>query len=126
MKKSRAPIRRRGTKGPAAPAGATRQKRLPARLIEILDTTLRDGEQAEGVSMVAAEKLTIARRLLEKVKVDRIEVASGRTSEGERVAVSRIIAWAEPAGLAGSDRGARVRRHQRIGGLDAVGRCAGH
>ena len=100
MKKSRAPIRRRGAKGPAAPAGATRQKRLPARLIEILDTTLRDGEQAEGVSMVAAEKLTIARRLLEKVKVDRIEVASGRTSEGERVAVSRIIAWAEPAGLA--------------------------
>ena len=100
MKKSRVPIRRRGTKGPAAPAGATRQKRLPARLIEILDTTLRDGEQAEGVSMVAAEKLTIARRLLEKVKVDRIEVASGRTSEGERVAVSRIIAWAEPAGLA--------------------------
>ena len=100
MTKARAPIRRRGTKGPAAPAGATRHKRRPARLIEILDTTLRDGEQAEGVSMVAAEKLTIARRLLEKVKVDRIEVASGRTSEGERVAVSRIIGWAEPAGLA--------------------------
>ena len=50
--------------------------------------------------MVPAEKLTIARRLLERVKVDRIEVASGRTSEGERAAVSRIIAWAEPVGLA--------------------------
>ena len=31
-----------------------------------------------------AEKLTIARRLLENVKVDRIEVASARASEGEQ------------------------------------------
>lgn len=68
--------------------------------VEILDTTLRDGEQAEGVSMTPAEKLTIARRLLQKVKVDRIEVASGRTSEGERLAVDRITAWAEERGLA--------------------------
>lgn len=76
------------------------RKRQRPVLIEILDTTLRDGEQAEGVSMVPAEKLTIARRLLEKVKVDRIEVASGRTSEGERVAVDRIMTWADEAGLA--------------------------
>lgn len=67
--------------------------------VEILDTTLRDGEQAEGVSMAPAEKLTIARRLLEKVKVDRIEVASGRTSEGERNAVGRITDWAQTLGL---------------------------
>ena len=76
----------------------TVEKTMP--FIEILDTTLRDGEQAEGVAMAPAEKLTIARRLVEKVKVDRIEVASGRTSEGERVAVDRIMTWADSAGVA--------------------------
>ena len=55
------------------------------RFVEVLDTTLRDGEQAEGISLGPAEKLTIASRLLKDVKVDRIEVASARTSEGERV-----------------------------------------
>ncbi len=65
------------------------------RFIEVLDTTLRDGEQAEGVSLGHAEKLTIASRLLKDVKVDRIEVASARTSEGERVAVEEIIRWAD-------------------------------
>ena len=48
------------------------------RRIEVMDTTLRDGEQAEGISMMPEEKRTIARRLLETVKVDRIEVASAR------------------------------------------------
>ena len=76
------------------------RNRRPTQLVEILDTTLRDGEQAEGVSMMPAEKLTIARRLLESVKVDRIEVASARSSEGERVAVGRIMEWAETAGRA--------------------------
>ncbi len=65
------------------------------KFIEVLDTTLRDGEQAEGVSLGSAEKLTIASRLLNDVKVDRIEVASARTSEGERTAVEQIIRWAE-------------------------------
>ena len=74
-------------------------KRRPARFIEVLDTTLRDGEQAESVSIAPAEKLTIARRLLENVRVDRIEVASGRSSEGERVAVRRIAKWAKAEGL---------------------------
>ena len=51
--------------------------------IEIMDTTLRDGEQTSGVAYTATEKLNIARMLLEEVKVDRIEVASARISDGE-------------------------------------------
>ena len=34
--------------------------------IEIMDTTLRDGEQTSGVSFVPHEKLMIARLLLEE------------------------------------------------------------
>ncbi len=60
-----------------------------------MDTTLRDGEQAEGISMMPEEKRTIAQRLLETVKVDRIEVASARVSEGERRAVKTIVDYAD-------------------------------
>ena len=56
---------------------------MPQRYIEIMDTTLRDGEQTSGVSFSASEKLTIAQLLLTEVKVDRIEIASARVSEGE-------------------------------------------
>ena len=52
------------------------------RIIEIMDTTLRDGEQTSSVSFSASEKLTLAKLLLEELKVDRIEVASARVSEG--------------------------------------------
>lgn len=63
-------------------------------IIEIMDTTLRDGEQTSGVSFVAREKLMIARLLLENLKVDRVEVASARVSEGEFNAVKMICDWA--------------------------------
>lgn len=62
--------------------------------IEIMDTTLRDGEQTSGVSFVPHEKLMIARLLLEELKVDRVEVASARVSEGECDAVKMICDWA--------------------------------
>ncbi|MEY3186456.1 MAG: hypothetical protein RL675_278, partial [Bacteroidota bacterium] len=69
------------------------------RYIEIMDTTLRDGEQTSGVSFSAAEKLTIAQILLTEVKVDRIEIASARVSEGEFDAVKKITRWAKSKGL---------------------------
>lgn len=69
------------------------------RYIEIMDTTLRDGEQTSGVSFSASEKLTIAQLLLTEVKVDRIEVASARVSEGEFQAVKKIIDWAKTKGF---------------------------
>ncbi|MBX7056440.1 MAG: 2-isopropylmalate synthase [Leptospirales bacterium] len=67
--------------------------------IEIMDTTLRDGEQTDGVSFSAFEKLQIARILLEQLRVDRIEVASARVSAGELDAVSDIFRWAAERGL---------------------------
>ena len=68
------------------------------RKIEIMDTTLRDGEQTSGVSFSVSEKLTIAKLLLEELKVDRIEVASARVSEGELNAVQKITSWAKEKG----------------------------
>ena len=67
---------------------------MSIRSIEIMDTTLRDGEQTSGISFSASEKLTIARLLIEELGVDRIEVASARVSKGEFDAVKNIIDWA--------------------------------
>lgn len=66
--------------------------------VEIMDTTLRDGEQTSGVSFAPQEKLSLARLLLTEMRVDRIEVASARVSEGEREAVRKIMAWADKNG----------------------------
>lgn len=63
-----------------------------------MDTTLRDGEQTSGVSFSSSEKLTLAKLLLEELKVDRIEVASARVSDGEFAAVKSITDWAETEG----------------------------
>ena len=63
--------------------------------LEIMDTTLRDGEQTSGVSFGAFEKLSIARLLLKEIKVNRIEIASARVSAGEMEAVKQVCAWAE-------------------------------
>ncbi len=70
--------------------------------IEVMDTTLRDGEQTAGVSFNENEKLAVSRMLLEELKVDRIEVASARVSDGELRTVRRIAEWAESRGY--SDR----------------------
>ena len=67
-------------------------------MIEIMDTTLRDGEQTSGVSFAAQEKLSVARLLLEELGVDRIEIASARVSEGEFASVKRVTEWARMHG----------------------------
>lgn len=72
---------------------------MDTRKIEIMDTTLRDGEQTNGVSFVPHEKLSIARMLLQELNVDRIEVASARVSEGEKDAVKAICRWARRANV---------------------------
>lgn len=67
---------------------------MERRKIEIMDTTLRDGEQTSGVSFSVSEKLTISQLLLDELQVDRIEVASARVSQGELEAVKAIAGWA--------------------------------
>lgn len=68
------------------------------RVVSIMDTTLRDGEQTSGVSFMPHEKLLIAKALLQDVNVDRIEVASARVSQGELEAVQNICRWASQIG----------------------------
>ncbi|WP_080238168.1 alpha-isopropylmalate synthase regulatory domain-containing protein [Spirosoma rigui] len=72
---------------------------MKRRYIEIMDTTLRDGEQTSGVSFSASEKLALAQLLLTEVKVDRVEIASARVSAGELEAVQQITRWAANVGL---------------------------
>ncbi|WP_190808861.1 alpha-isopropylmalate synthase regulatory domain-containing protein [Flagellimonas sp. S3867] len=72
---------------------------MSKRTVEIMDTTLRDGEQTSGVSFSASEKLTLAKLLLEELKVDRIEIASARVSDGEFEAVKNITDWAKTEGF---------------------------
>lgn len=67
---------------------------MEKRKIEIMDTTLRDGEQTSGVSFSISEKLTITQLLLEELRVDRVEIASARVSEGEFASVKAIMDWA--------------------------------
>ena len=45
-------------------------------LIEIMDTTLRDGEQTSGVSFTRSEKLSIFKLLVEELHIPRVEAVS--------------------------------------------------
>lgn len=86
------------------------------RCVEIMDTTLRDGQQMPSSRLMTQAKLEIAKFLLERVRVDRIEVASALTSEGEFRALKAIMDWAkvhnydeqiEVLGFLDGDRSAR-------------------
>ncbi len=67
-------------------------------MIYIMDTTLRDGEQTSGVSFSEQEKLNIAKILLEEIRIDFIEVASARVSDGELRGAKKVLDWAKEAG----------------------------
>ena len=68
--------------------------------IELMDTTLRDGEQTRGVSFTPEEKVNIGKALLQNLGVDRIEVASANVSEGEMQGVKTLTEWAASEGFA--------------------------
>jgi 2-isopropylmalate synthase len=62
---------------------------VAAGTVRIFDTTLRDGEQAPGAGLTAAEKLEVARQLA-RLKVDVIEAGFPSASPGDFEAVRRI------------------------------------
>ena len=91
--------------------------------IELLDTTLRDGEQTSGVSFSTAEKLSIARMVLTNLRVPRIEIGSCHVSMGEFEAAKSICQWAADNGhlhrveiLGFIDGGKSVEWVKKVGG----------
>src|SRR4051794_32239720 len=64
-------------------------REVPADRVRVFDTTLRDGEQAPGAGLTAAEKLEVARQLV-RLKVDVIEAGFPAASPGDFEAVQRI------------------------------------
>ncbi|WP_019960793.1 2-isopropylmalate synthase [Woodsholea maritima] len=57
--------------------------------LKVLDTTLRDGEQAPGFSMTPAQKMEMA-HLLERLRVDVIEAGFAAASPGDHAAIRAI------------------------------------
>ena len=98
-------------------------RRIPP-YVEIMDSTLRDGEQTNGVSFLSHEKLVIARKLLKDLNVDRIEVGSARVSEGEREAVTKICRYARQADLL--DRVEVLGFVDGHASVDWIADCGGH
>src|ERR1017187_10478336 len=72
--------------------------------VYIFDTTLRDGEQSPGCSMMVSEKLRMAHKLVE-LGVDILEAGFPIASDGDFEAVdaiSREYPWVQVAALARS------------------------
>jgi 2-isopropylmalate synthase len=86
--------------------GAASRTRIPPlpdtaiKRITVLDTTLRDGEQAPGCSMNSQEKLEVARRL-EKLGVDVIEAGFPISSPGDLESVKAIAGIIKDSAVAG-------------------------
>jgi D-citramalate synthase len=74
--------------------------------VQFLDTTLRDGEQAPGVSLTPDEKALVARKL-DSADIDVIEAGSACTGPGERQTISRVTDLALSATVTSFCRGVR-------------------
>jgi len=74
--------------------------------VQLLDTTLRDGEQAPGVSLVPEEKADIARSL-DRAGIGFIEAGSACTGEGERETIRRVTSLDLDATVTSFARGIR-------------------
>ncbi len=74
--------------------------------VRFLDTTLRDGEQTPGVSLVPENKLRIAQRL-DELGVDFIEAGFAAVSEGEMESVSLIAKQGFRAQIFSAARGTK-------------------
>ncbi len=89
--------------------------------VYIFDTTLRDGEQSPGCSMNTAEKLRLARQLVE-LGVDILEAGFPIASEGDfeaTQAIAREYRWAQVAALA---RAVRVDVERALKALEPAQR----
>ena len=88
--------------------------------VQLLDTTLRDGEQMPGVSLTPAEKVDIAREL-DAAGMHFIEAGSACTSEGEREAIRRVASEGLDATVTSFARGVRADvDHALDCGVDGV------
>ncbi len=90
---------------------------VPAGFVRIFDTTLRDGEQAPGAGLTAAEKLEVARQLV-RLRVDVIEAGFPAASPGDFEAVQRIARETKGAAVAAL---ARCRDGDPQRAIDAIG-----
>ncbi|WP_426962416.1 2-isopropylmalate synthase [Haloparvum alkalitolerans] len=75
--------------------------------VQLLDTTLRDGEQMPGVSLTPSEKLDLARDL-DAAGVPLVEAGSACTSEGEREGIRRVANAGLDATVTSFARGVRA------------------
>ncbi|MFB6096654.1 MAG: (R)-citramalate synthase [Haloferacaceae archaeon] len=74
------------------------------RDVQLLDTTLRDGEQAPGISLTPDEKAEIA-RALDRAEVEYIEAGSACTGPGERETIKRVTSLDLDATVTSFSRG---------------------
>ena len=93
--------------------------------IHIFDTTLRDGEQAPGFSMNAAEKLRLAKQL-EQLGVDVIEAGFPIASKGDFDAVKAVAGMVRGSTVAALARATRGDIEAVLGALEGAAKPRVH